>query len=261
MWLPKEFTYDPTLYQRVRRTMPDTRYYFGLDLGQRRDFSALATFELTWRNEGRCPVTWELKFVPTLSLLALDRFPLGTDYTEIPYLLEDRMKQVDAMPRPYTGGNPMKDVVVDGGGPGPAVVESIRCNLGPYIDLKPIIITGGHTESSLDKGYRGVPRRTLISNLLLMIANNSVKVPRDLDNREELETEFANLRAGTTQPEQSTAHDDLVLAVAMGAWGALSFAHELVPKQPANRENPWRFEKELIKEAKEEEAGKGKKKK
>ena len=45
---------------------PSTTWHLGLDLGQRRDFSALATMSCEWTIEGRDPVSWEWIRVPKL---------------------------------------------------------------------------------------------------------------------------------------------------------------------------------------------------
>ena len=229
MFLPNNPSFDPGFAARVRRETPKPAWFLGLDLGQRLDFSALATTQLTWTENGRCPVSWEIRRVPTLSLLALDRFPLGTDYEEIPAMLAARADMIDASPRAYSPTNPAKHTVIDGGGPGAPVVDRVRRTLGHRLNVKPIMITSGKLESHLGKGYNGVPRRTLISNTLLMLANGSLKVPASLDLREELEKEFAALSAGGAHHPTGAHHDDLVMAVSLAVWGSLLSAPELLP--------------------------------
>ncbi|MFN0105311.1 MAG: hypothetical protein ACKV2U_24900, partial [Bryobacteraceae bacterium] len=221
---------------------PKSKWYIGLDLGQRRDFSALACLELSWQNSGRCPVTFEWIFVPSLALLSLDRFPLGTDYEQIPNLLGRRVDHIDAMPRPYDEAAPAKNVVIDGGGPGPPVIDRIRKKMAKLVTVAPIIITGGRGQSSLTNGYTGVPRRTLISDVLLLIGNRTLQMPPDLDHRHTLETEFSNLSGGSSQPVGRDAHDDLVIALALGVWGALRDVPELLPDRPLTRDDIWEAE-------------------
>jgi hypothetical protein len=236
MFLPNNPTFDPGLGVRVRRGKPETSWYIGLDLGQRRDFSALACLELSWFNTGRCPVTFEWMFVPSLVLLALDRFPLGTDYEEIPRMLGRRVEHIDAMPRPYSQGAPPKHVIIDGGGPGPPVIDRIRRQMRALVTVRPVLITGGKGQSSLTDGYTGVPRRVLISDVLLLLSNHTLQLPPDLEHSETLEEEFSNLSGGSSQPVSSNAHDDLVMALALGVWGALKEAPELLPDRPPFRQ-------------------------
>jgi hypothetical protein len=244
MFLPNNPPFDPGFAARVRRETPRPSWALGLDLGQRLDFSALATAQLTWAEHGRCPVSWEIRRVPTLSLLALDRFPLGTDYEEIPAMLAARADMIDASPRAYHPANPAKHTVIDGGGPGAPVVDRVRRQLGQRLNIKPVIITGGKLESHLPKGYSGVPRRTLISNTLLMLSNGSLKVPSSLDLREELEKEFAALSAGGSHQPAGAKHDDLVIAVALAVWGALQSAPELLPDRRLANYEVWDAAKE-----------------
>lgn len=244
MFLPTNPPFDPGFAARVRRETPRPSWHLGLDLGQRLDFSALATTQLTWTENGRCPVSWEIRRVPTLSLLALDRFPLGTDYEEIPEMLAARADMIDAAPRPYHVANPAKHTAIDGGGPGAPVVDRVRRCLGQRLNIKPIMITGGKLQSRLGKNYTGVPRRQLISNTLLTLSIGSLKVPTSLALREELEKEFAALSAGGNHQPAGATHDDLVLAVSLAVWSALQSAPELLPERRLSRFEVWDAAKE-----------------
>jgi hypothetical protein len=240
MFIPNDLTFDPGLPFRVRREMPKPQWYLGLDLGQRRDFSALASMELTWTRGARSPVTWEWEYIPTLSLLALDRFPLGTSYEEIPELVRERIRQIDATPRNHHEVDPRIDLVVDGGGPGPPVIDTLRQRLARRVYLRPVMITNGKGRNKLTGGYTGVPRRTLLSDALLVIANKTLRVPPDLENASELELEFAGLRAAG----ESATHDDLVMAVALGIWAARQTAPELIPDRTESSDKDWDIDRQ-----------------
>ena len=245
MYLPKYPSYDSGRAARVLRGKPKTEWHIGVDLGKRRDFSAFGCLELSWVNTGRCPVTFAWNFVPSLALLALDRFPLGTDYEDIPRMLGRRVDQINALPRAYLDGVPGKNVAIDGGGPGPPVIDRIRRRLRDQVNVRPVFITGGNTQSSLSDGYTGVPRRMLISNVLLLLSNGTLELPPDLDHCETLEEEFSNLSGGSSQPVTSDAHDDLVMALALGVWSALKDAPELLPDcpvVPGESEEGWNAE-------------------
>ena len=119
---------------------PATTWHLGLDLGQRHDFTALATLACEWTIEGRDPVSWEWIRVPRLVLRDLERFPLGTSYVFYTEALEERICQIDALLPAYTKRDAV--LIVDGSGPGGPVVDELRrVNLG--IEIKPVVITGG----------------------------------------------------------------------------------------------------------------------
>src|SRR6516165_6508680 len=102
-------------------------YFLGLDLGQTRDFTALAVLE-------RSPPTNAGTAVekPDYALRHLHRFPLGTPYTEI-------VPAVATLVR--SGPLAESPVVVDQTGVGRAVVDLMRQSAGWVI---PVTITGGH---------------------------------------------------------------------------------------------------------------------
>ena len=158
---------------------PCTTWHLGLDLGQRRDFSALATLSCEWTIEGRDPVSWQWNRIPRLILRDIERFPLGTSYVFYTDALEERLKQIDALVPPYT----KRDVTlaVDAGGPGAPVVDELRrAYLG--IDIKPIIVTGGLEPGATAGGYSTVPRRVLLTNLILLLDHAKIVTPEDLGN-------------------------------------------------------------------------------
>ncbi|MFN0106995.1 MAG: hypothetical protein ACKV2U_33485 [Bryobacteraceae bacterium] len=202
---------------------PYPKWYFGLDLGQRQDYSALAALELTWSAQGRCPVTFEFQFEPRLEIRFLKRFPKGFCYEDLYHLVEECLRVL----APVTTA---RELIIDAGGPGPPVVDRLRRNLDSGLIVKPIIITGGKGANTLNGGYTGVPRRTVISNFLLLMAAKSLKCKRDLDGFLLLQEELLELAGESTQPAAKASHDDLAIATGLAAWSAARDVPELLPE-------------------------------
>jgi len=202
-----------------RTRTPEPKSYYGLDLGQRKDHSALAALDLTWTRHGHCPVTYAHLYQPSVAIRALVRFPLGTNYDKIHRLVTDQLDE-----RHYP-----KQLIIDAGGPGPPIVDRFRESLGDSVTIRPVMITGGKGQNTLTGGYTGIPRRTLITTLLLAIGAHSLTCEEGLQNWDIFESELIELRGDTAQPGDSNAHDDLVMAVALALNAATNDTPELLP--------------------------------
>ena len=204
----------------------------GLDLGQRRDFTAFASVELFWTYKGHDAITFEHIFHPTLNIGALSRYPRGTSYTRYPEIVANRLRRINAP-------NGVKVfLVVDAGGPGAPVVDELRrAHIGAII--QPLLITGGTSPGHAANGYNTVPRRELISNLVLLLEHEILRWPEHLPEREALEHELLNLSAGTTHPDDASAHDDLVMALAIAVWHATSYAPRILPHTKDGAARRW----------------------
>jgi len=211
----------------------------GLDLGQRQDYTAFASLELLWHYKGHNAITFEHVFEATLNLCGLSRYPLGTSYAEYPKLIENRLRHVNA-PNGLS-----VSLVIDAGGPGAPVVDELRrAHIGATIH--PILITGGNSSGHAANGYKTVPRRDLISNLVLLLDHNILRWPETLPLREPLEKELLNLNGGTTHPAEAGAHDDLVMAVAIAAWHATNNAPRILPETEENGARRWTPQRRLF---------------
>jgi hypothetical protein len=200
---------------------PVTDYFIGVDLGQRRDHSAIAVLALHRESSGtRDPVTWNWHVRTILTLGHLERLPLGTPYLKIPGLIRDlvqKLKGRHPLPTP-----PRIHVVIDAAGPGAPLVELIRQNhIGAT--LYPVLITGGERSLRQQGGWYTVPRRELISLVRILLENRALRLASRLYWTRHLEEELVSIRFDGRQ----TAHDDLVIAVALAAWRARSAHHDL----------------------------------
>ena len=133
-----------------------SRFYWGLDLGQRKDYTAIAVVE---REEpvlhGFDYLHWlprETKLEAQFAVRHLERVALGTSYVAI-------VRQVRQMvSSPELRGR--ASLVVDGTGVGAAVVDLLREWDIDY-ELVPVQITGGGS-AWRDSGRWNVPKRDLI---------------------------------------------------------------------------------------------------
>lgn len=222
-------------FVRHRTSYPDPKWYFGLDLGQRRDHSALAALNLQWIAQGRCPVTFEFLFEPQLSIRFLTRFPIGISYERLYDLLNTRLAGFDSV-LPVRA----RQLVIDAGGPGPPIVDRLRRNLYKAVTIRPVIITGGKGANTLAGGYTGVPRRTIVSTIQLLMGSHTLKCKSSLPGWDLLKEELMELSGADTQPGDASTHDDLAIATGLAAWAAAADYPELLPEvedesRPARR--------------------------
>ncbi|SPF32600.1 conserved hypothetical protein [Candidatus Sulfopaludibacter sp. SbA4] len=192
-------------------------YFVGVDLGQSRDFTAIAVVEMVevkgewdaaayaWRKE----TVFRLRF--------LERVPLGTPYPEV----VDRVVEVTRS-RELAG---RCHVAVDGTGVGRPVVDLLR-SARPGGVLMPAIITNGDFETR-DHGYYRVPKRDLIIGLQVLLQGGALQISSALKHGPELVKEMADMQVRVTPSgnEQYGAwregtHDDLIFAVALACWCA-----------------------------------------
>jgi hypothetical protein len=187
-----------------------TAYYLGLDLGQTQDFTALAVLQCTLPDSGETEAD-----PPEHALRHLQRFPLGTPYTEI----------VPAVAH-LTGAEPLcgSPLVVDQTGVGRAVVDMLRQAAGWVV---PVTITGGHAVTRVEDGSYHVPKKELVTCLQVVMQARRLQIARSLPDAALLVRELQNFQVKITAAANETygvwrdgQHDDLVLAVALACWWA-----------------------------------------
>lgn len=183
-------------------------YLIGVDLAQAQDYTAVSVAEVlgTESTETRA-----------YHIRHLERMR-GVSYLDVAARIRDLTAAVRAQePRP--------DVIVvyDRTGVGMAVSDVLKA---AQIDaqLIGISIHGGDKVTSED-GYR-VPKRDLVSALVVAFQNGQIRIAKELDLALILTAELSNFKlkfnAATAHDSYSAwreaDHDDLVLAVAMLTW-------------------------------------------
>jgi hypothetical protein len=193
----------------------------GLDLAQKRDFSALAITERVevWKGEqgwnlwGDRVDFYENRF----EVRHLHRFPLRTPYPEI----------VDAVCELMNSSPQMQEeavLVIDSTGVGQAVVDMFSeayqdDRLGSNWPV-PITITGGEKQHAYN-----VPKSHLISTLDVLLDTGRLLIADELRYADVLRKELLDFSVRKTPKGgeafgtwRDSEHDDLVLAVALSVW-------------------------------------------
>jgi len=162
-------------------------YFLGLDLGQTRDFTALAVLERQPPTDAGTAVE-----PPEYALRHLHRFPLGTTYTEI-------VPAVAALVR--SGPLAESPVVVDQTGVGRAVVDLMRQAIGWVV---PVTITGGHAATVTEDHSFHVPKKELVTSLQVVMQSRRLRIARQLHEAAVLVRELQQFQVKITQAAHET---------------------------------------------------------
>ena len=192
-------------------------FFVGVDLGQSRDFTAIAAVERVVRR-GEWDAEWfAWRKEVGLQLRYLERVPLGTPYPEVVERVVGMTRSRELEGRCH--------LAVDATGVGRPVVDLLR-SAGPGCTMLPVMVTGGERET-MDQGYYRVPKRDLIIGLQVLLQQEGLKIAAGLRYGEALVREMAGMQVRVTASgnEQYGAwregtHDDLVFAVALACWNA-----------------------------------------
>ena len=193
---------------------PSVRRFVGLDLGQARDFTALAVLERPLVGPHDPPARRR----PAYALRYLRRLPLGTPYPEVVRWV------VTLLQTPALSGATLG---VDQTGVGRAVVDMLADSLRGRADclLFPVTLTAGLAVTGGEGGCLHVPKRELVGTLQLLLQARRLHIARALAESALLVDELGNFRVKITaarhevfQSWRAGQHDDLVLAVALAAW-------------------------------------------
>jgi hypothetical protein len=227
-------------------------YYLGLDLGQSRDYPALAIIEEqlyvgeAWANEvlhqqdydKGLSAGWVSPAAITpyqaglalrlsdeygrpaevpLAVRHLQRFELGTKYTDV-------VQKVAEVVRSEPLRRMLAVLLVDKTGVGAAVLDSFT---HARIGAVAITLHGGSsvTRDPQRVGFR-VPKRDLVTVTQVLLQNGRLRVASGLPEAEILKKELLNFRMkidpktahDSYEHWRESEHDDLVLAVSMAAW-------------------------------------------
>jgi hypothetical protein len=199
-------------------TGDSTRYFVGLDLGQSQDHSALAVVE---RDEVLLDemdyATYERQRARRYRVRFLERLALGTPYPRV----VDRVRDVVGR-RALVG---RCTLVMDATGVGAPVLDLLRlAKLG--CGIVPVNLTGGDRESQ-SNGVWNVPKRNLVTGLLVMLEKKELGLSMRVASARILDRELAGMEARVTRSGHLSfgawregEHDDLVMAAALACWRA-----------------------------------------
>ncbi len=212
-------------------------YFLGLDLGKKRDWTALAVLKqhaVPASRIGRTRYDDDLGTEYRYDLVHLDRWR-GRRYLDAAPKVEQVIRQLEQVAHrehfeqtgdgTVAGGDPDISLLVDQTGVGEAVIEMLRA---AGLDCIGVTIHGGDAVGKGRNEYR-VPKRELVGTLQVLFQNKRLMIAAGLSLAETLVEELDNFRAtiklttghdtyGAGDDWRDSAHDDLVLAVAMAAW-------------------------------------------
>ena len=195
------------------------KYFVGLDLGQRKDPTAL----VAGMRRAMTPVRARLE------IQHAERFPLGLDYTEVGERVRRMVEKIEA------SGERVR-LAVDASGPGMPVVDMMH-KMGLRGLIWPVVMVarGGRGGSIPDgmagvSGSRGttvftVNKTALFTDLRVGMEQGKTVLVEGMLGMKELQEELNRIGSRMTHEglrvEGATeGHDDLAVAAALAQWGA-----------------------------------------
>lgn len=218
---------DRDTKRKITTTKIEKSLFIGLDLGQAKDFSALAVIECvrtatTTDLEGKKPdCTNTSDEINSLHCIHLQRWNLRTSY---PAIVADTVKMINGLDSAHSpDAQPV--LAIDATGVGAPVVDLFKRE-HINAELVPIQIVGGANVSQ-ENGMFRVPKRDLVSVVQVGLQNRTLKIAESLNLAETLSRELQNFTVKITDAANDVygawregTHDDLVLAVALAVWKA-----------------------------------------
>ncbi len=190
----------------------------GLDLGKKRDYSALCAVE---RRQNYYVAPYERKITgpPFYRLTYLERFPLETDY---PAVLEGTRRIFENAANLYREKRVKPQLIIDATGVGIPMYDYFRKEIP---SAKGCYITGGQAVTK-DQGVFFVPKQSLAAILEIVFQERRIKIGKNVKDAQTLKNEMMNFRYKTNPDTGNTSfeawrerdHDDCVLAVAIALW-------------------------------------------
>ena len=185
--------------------------FSGLDLGQAQEFSAFAIVERTTAPD-RDASGWPRR---SFAVRHLQRFPLGTPYPEIGWLLSGMFADP-----PLAGSTLVVDITMVG----KPVLELLRrCQINARIQA--VAVTAG-LQASWGSGVRMVPKRELIGQLQDLFQTRRLQVAASLRDASTLVEELVKYKRKPPPVRddmldwRDRPHDDLLFATAIAVWEA-----------------------------------------
>ncbi len=195
------------------------RYFVGLDLGQARNFTAMAVLERRWHQatvqdfiaSGSRGYQGEYRY----RVVGLDRCSLGTPYPEVVEWVKRRLTEY---PKDLIAA-----VVVDATGVGSAVMQLLqRANLG--VRVVGVVITGNQAVpvgagANTVAGYYTVSRAELLTGLQVAVQAKQLTVAMsECREWEALSRELVLLRM---EGKRAGVQDDLAFGLGLAVWWGL----------------------------------------
>jgi hypothetical protein len=192
------------------------RYFVGVDLGQRRDYSTIAVVERAELRGDFDHALWAWRKETALRLRMLERIPLGTPYPDVVRRIVEVTEAKELAGASHT--------IVDATGVGVTVIDYLR-EERPRTTLLPVMVTAAAQETTTD-GYYHVPKRDLIVGLQVEFQRGRLQIARDLQHADDFIEELLGMETKVTLAGREVyaawregQHDDLVFAVALACWG------------------------------------------
>ncbi len=186
---------------------PDSRFYIGLDLGQRSDPAAVAIVEFYPRPAGFDHVNYRPRFESVLRIRHMFTIPLGTPYPEIASQIRATLRNRIFESRPT--------LVVDATGPGLPFLDFFTANSVAAHLVKLVITSSGSPSES--NGFQYVSRTVLLNNLATLFQTRNLTINPDHPYAAQAIHEITALEiSGST----TAKHDDLAMALSLAAWQA-----------------------------------------
>ncbi len=197
-------------------------FAIGLDLGQKRDHTAIVVVERQRRHPFLVGPDKELL------VRAAERLPLGMTYGEI----VDVVRHVVRVLCSQLGPQEVCKMAVDATGVGKPVVDALRdAQLG--CSMTAVTITSGDRQHyrSKEGSSMNVPKQNLIAGLQLALDQRTLRISRKMAGagtlrRELLDVQMQRRETGGVRigaAEGGGRHDDLVIALALAVWRAEMF--------------------------------------
>jgi len=191
--------------------------YIGLDLGKAADYTAVAAVQAV-KERLECNDSAGMPMFGTfLHCRHLHRYQLNTMYTEI----VDDMASMVNHPELKRDGYLL---IPDATGVGAPVIELLAQR---KIKQMPIYIIGlGKEHVDEDSGYMLIPKRDLITNLVVAFETSQIKFAKGLEYERLITDELTNFRMKKTKAANDIfearegEHDDLVLALSLAVYFA-----------------------------------------
>ncbi|MEO7650334.1 MAG: hypothetical protein ABIZ80_07685 [Bryobacteraceae bacterium] len=193
-------------------------YYVGLDLGQRRDYSAVVIVERAELLLDEMDyVTYERKRQARYRVRYARRLPLGTPYPDVVARVREVLRMPDVAAR--------CTLVMDATGVGTPVLDMLR-GAGLRCPIEAVILTGGEREQH-GGGKWHVPKRDVITGLQAMLDNGELEMSPNVPGAAELVQEMSVMRARIGRWGRTSFgavgerdHDDLAMAAGLACWRA-----------------------------------------